>query len=359
MDSEKVIRIFFFILLGCASIHMTKSMEGPQPETEKQEGEEIRPIEKLPRDVIAYLASYLTSAPDFRSAIKNIKALMLTDKRMYKMLNNPQAMEGLIRLLIDRFPKEKPYPGSFLEIPALLGTPAAIEWIKAYLKEHPSEVHDAVYDLMIRKSADSEMKMSIEKALNDPLLIKELIPLVASAARKKDIEIAGLLGTPAAIEWLKAYFKKHPDQERREFIRAVTDEDHRLINSLIKAGVKPFLDVFLTGPNPMRPESAIPHIKALSSPEELSDPEYVGRFIDHYSSIFATSFKSPTEIAALFNTPGAIEWLRSHLQSYLKKHPQDAKRSILKAINKGGEKVVEILKKAGIDVDALMKEAQK
>jgi hypothetical protein len=299
-------------------IQFGKAMEGPQPETKEEEGEEARPFAILPREIMVYLAPYLTSAQDLKSAIRDIKALMLADKDMYAMLNNLQDIEGFIRLLMDRFPREKSYPGRSVEMPALLGTSGALKWIKAYLKEHPQEALDAVYNLMLNAHADPETRMSFEKILNDPQFVKELIPLVTSASSPYmgEIEMAGLFGTPAAIEWLKAYFKEHPDQELPEFKKAVRDGNNRTIEALIKAGLKPSPDVFIRG---LMGLEAIPYIKAVSSPPELNDPAFVDKFIHYFTFVYPRAI--PIEIAALFDTPGAVEWLRS----YLEKHPEDCK----------------------------------
>jgi ankyrin repeat protein len=160
-------------------IQFGKAMEGPQPETKTEEREEAGPFEKLPAELLAYLSTFLTSAPDSRTAVRAIQAFIRSHMYPQAVLSDSGVMGQLITLISDRFDEDP------LEIAFLFNNPGALEWLKTYFKKNPEATVKAepylfnalrshkvdLFKVLLDAGVDPNVPEEVEYAGNTPLIV--------------------------------------------------------------------------------------------------------------------------------------------------------------------------------------------
>jgi uncharacterized protein len=146
-----------FYLLGALWVPLCLGMEAPTQEPSKKEEEQkIAPLQKLPGELVAYLSTFLTSAQDFKEAIKNIKYFASTNPSIHSIINDPVTLGNLIELLSTHFNTAP------LDVALALTMPAATEWLKSYFQKNPQEVKEAEKKLL---TASDEGNLSLVQSL--------------------------------------------------------------------------------------------------------------------------------------------------------------------------------------------------
>jgi hypothetical protein len=134
ITSKKIRKYIYLIIVCCSGTCVTIAMEQPIPETEKKaEEEQVNSFENLSPDLKAHIVSFLETAKDEKEAIRNVKALSLTSKEFYKLINDPLVLGNLIKEISKQFKK------TLIDVVLAFSTPNALNWIKGYIQQYPQE----------------------------------------------------------------------------------------------------------------------------------------------------------------------------------------------------------------------------
>jgi hypothetical protein len=115
----------------CLWIPVCIGMESPTKESIKGEEEQKALFRQLPRELIAYVSTFLTSGESLDKAIRNIKAFALTHKATHAILNNPAMLGSLIEYLSIQHNADP------VSVVIAFNTPAAYDWLKSYWQKNP------------------------------------------------------------------------------------------------------------------------------------------------------------------------------------------------------------------------------
>jgi ankyrin repeat protein len=160
---SKKVKSYTYLIMLCSGIYVAKAMEQPSKEMEKKgeeeqqerkgpfktllsklkakispkrkiEGQQENPLESLPAEIKIVIIGFLESAKDEKEAIRNIKALSLTSKEFYNLINDPQFLGDFIKAISEQFNLKSP-----IDVALAFSTPSALTWLKEYMEQHPQE----------------------------------------------------------------------------------------------------------------------------------------------------------------------------------------------------------------------------
>lgn len=161
-------------LLLIAIVFASSAMEMPVPESSY--------LDPLVKELKGLIIQHLIKAKTLDEAVKDIRSLRRVNKKFYKLINDPQLAEWIIRELAKR------YSSSILVIPK-----------------------------------DPRAQRNFE--------IKENARLIVAAAA---------LNTTGSIQWLQNYLKDTENMEMAEYLLVQMAKDNvNIIDGLLKAGVNP------------------------------------------------------------------------------------------------------------------------
>jgi hypothetical protein len=239
------------LVLGCLSVGVSSGME-LEPYKEEA-GQSL--LERLPEDLIAYIATFLTGEDYCFSdeAIKDIKAYSGVSKRLYAVLADPQITNEIIELLREQFEEELP-----LNIALLLRTPAALEWIKSYLEKNPEEI-DSVearlgmavqegdlssIDILINLGGDKQKILVFAAGGGTLESIKALIEAGADVNKFEDITPLIYAAQSNRIDTADLLIKAGADINQADkegntpLMMAVSKDFKEMVKFLLKAGAQ-------------------------------------------------------------------------------------------------------------------------
>jgi ankyrin repeat protein len=255
---SKKARLSLYVTLACCSgVYVTKAMEQEESlkiiKSEEQQ-EHISPftnllselkalmisfkskiegpqdsfLEKLSPDIKAYIISFLVSAENKDKALKNIKALSLTSKEFYNIINDTQVLGNLIVAVSKRY--EIPH----LYIALAFRNPSALNWFKIYIQQNPQKKE--ILGLLLVEAA----KVRNSKALQ--LLLENKADVnTADDYGSTSLHWAAFWGHKDIVELLlkygaKAYVNKANRRGDAPLIMAISNCHNEIVKLLLNAG---------------------------------------------------------------------------------------------------------------------------
>jgi uncharacterized protein len=236
------------LILGCLSIGVSKAMELPESHKREREKKEETILsapkrlkaseypefeiekkessfEKLPRDIVGSIGTFLTSVLYPEQALFNFKSLSYVNKSIHSALTTPEATKLIIELVSQRFEADP------LDIALLLRTQAALEWLKSYLKKNPQKMVKAKYKL---GNAGEEGNLSLVNFLLNVGLEASDGYEVANIPFIK----AALAGNGFVVDaLLKRGFSNNLDKENGLLHEVIKMGYYTVVARLLKAGV--------------------------------------------------------------------------------------------------------------------------
>jgi ankyrin repeat protein len=128
----KHIEYYIYLLVLCWSgMYLIQAMEHQTSGMENEAEEQASSWTRLPKELKVNIITFLASAEYEEKAIGNIKALSITSKEFYNLINHPYVLGSLIQAVSSQFNK------SLIDVAITFNNPNVTTWLKDYLRQHP------------------------------------------------------------------------------------------------------------------------------------------------------------------------------------------------------------------------------